>query len=116
MRAHRGSIAWNAFRGCWVSVFTEVGGQHSHLGEIWYAEAPSPTGPWGPAIQVASHPGYSFYNPLLHPGFSDEGSPVLVFEGTFTKMFSGTQAAVPRHDYNQVLYRLDLDEPPFTTP
>jgi hypothetical protein len=26
-------------------------------------------------------------------------------------MFSGNKRPVPRYDYNQILYRLDLDEP-----
>ena len=93
-----------------MTIFTQLHGQKSYLGEIWYAEADSPLGPWGPAIQVASHPNYSFYNPLLHPELTPPESPVLLFEGTYTEKFANRPTPTPRHDYNQVLYRLDLDE------
>ena len=42
---------------------------------------------------------------------SDAASPTLIFEGTFTREFADRPPAVPRYDYNQVMYRLDLDEP-----
>lgn len=108
---HRGSMAWNALRKKWVSVFTQLHGKASALGEIWYAEADQPTGPWGPAVKVVTHEQYTFYNPRLHPEFTPEDSPILLFEATYTKQFSKTSAATPRHDYNQILYRLDLDDP-----
>ncbi len=111
---HRGSIAWNAYRDKWVTIFTEQGGEASYLGEIWYAESDSPNGPWQDAIHVVTHDGYSFYNPLIHPGWTPGGSPILLFEGTYTKTFSRSATATPRYDYNQILYRLDLDQPPFT--
>ncbi len=38
-------------------------------------------------------------------------SPVLIFEGTFTREFADRPPAVPRYDYNQIMHRLDLDEP-----
>jgi len=106
---HRGSIAWNDFRKKWVTVFTQKFGDTSPLGEIWYAEADTPFGPWKDAIKVVTHDDYTFYNPRIHPGFTPKGSPILLFEATFTKSFSGTEIATPRYDYNQVLYRLDLD-------
>ena len=113
IKPHRGAIAWNAYRNKWVSVFTQLGGKSSYLGELWYAESDAPTGPWRNAVQIVTHDGYTFYNPQLHPGFTDEDSPILLFEATYTKEFSGTQSPTPRHDYNQVLYRIDLDEPSF---
>jgi hypothetical protein len=107
---HRGSIAWNSYRKKWVAVFTQLYGRPSAFGEIWYAEADRPTGPWGPAIKVVTHTNYTFYNPRLHPEFTSADSPILLFEATFTRQFSGNPAATPRHDYNQILYRLDLDD------
>ena len=86
-------------------------GKSSALGEIWYAEAGRPTGPWGPAVKVVSHANYTFYNPRLHPEFTPADSPILLFEGTYTRQFAKNPAATPRHDYNQILYRLDLDDP-----
>lgn len=111
IKPHRGSIAFNAFREKWVTVFTQHGGDPSHLGEIWYAEAPSPFGPWGDAVKVVTHDNYTFYNPRLHPELTAAGSTVLLFEGTYTKTFSGAAEPTPRYEYNQVLYRLDLDAP-----
>ncbi len=106
-----GSIAWNTYRKRWVSVFMQVFGKPSAFGEIWYAEADSPYGPWGPAVKVLSHKNYSFYNPQLHPEFMPAGSPILLFEGTHSKTFANHPEPTPRYDYNQILYRLDLDDP-----
>lgn len=111
VKPHSGSIAWNAFRQRWVTVFMQQFGKPSTFGEIWYAEAISPYGPWGPAVKVLSHKNYTFYNPRLHPEFTPEGSPVLLFEGTYTQTFADHPEPTPRYDYNQVLYRLDLDDP-----
>src|SRR5690606_16933566 len=80
---HTGSIAWNAYRQRWVTVFMQKFGKPSAFGELWYAEADSPTGPWGPAVKVVTHENYTFYNPRLHPEFTDGDSPVLLFEGTY---------------------------------
>lgn len=110
VKPHRGAIAWNEFRGKWVAVFTQLYGETSALGEIWYAEADAPTGEWTNAVQVVTHDKYSFYNPQLHPEFTPADSPILLFEATYTRTFSKNSEPTPRHDYNQVLYRLDLDE------
>jgi hypothetical protein len=106
-----GSIAWNNFRKRWVTVFQEVFGKPSFAGELWYAEADAPTGPWGPAVKILSHRNYTFYNPLLHPEFTPAGSPILLFEGTYTAAFANNPHPTPRYDYNQIMYRLDLDDP-----
>ncbi len=108
---HTGSIAWNAHRRSWVTVFMEQFGKPSPFGELWYAEADAPTGPWGTAVKVVTHDNYTFYNPRLHPEFSPDDSPLLYFEGTYTKEFAQHAAPTPRYDYNQILYRLDLDDP-----
>ncbi|MEQ8848295.1 hypothetical protein [Botrimarina sp.] len=107
---HRGSIAFNAYRGKWITVFCEQGGEPSYLGELWYAEADSPVGPWGDAQKVVTHDNYTFYNPRLHPELVDHGSPIVLFEATYTAAFAAGAEPTPRHDYNQILYRLDLDE------
>lgn len=110
VKPHSGSIAWSPWRKRWVAVFMEKFGKPSAFGELWYAEAGSPLGPWGTAVKVVSHENYTFYNPRIHPEFTDERSPVLIFEATFTRQFADTPPPVARHDYNQVLYRLDLDD------
>jgi hypothetical protein len=106
-----GSIAWNAFRKRWVTVFVQSFGVPSMLGEVWYAEADSPFGPWGPAVKVLSHKNYTFYNPRLHPEFTPVDSPILLFEGTHSQSFANRPEPTPRFDYNQIMYRLDLDDP-----
>ncbi|MCX7006296.1 MAG: hypothetical protein NTY53_03450 [Kiritimatiellaeota bacterium] len=108
---HTGCIAWNAFRKRWVTVFMEKFGKPSAFGELWYAEADAPTGPWGAAIKILTHENYTFYNPRLHPEFTAPDSPVLLFEGTYTAEFADHAAPTPRYNYNQILYRLDLDDP-----
>jgi hypothetical protein len=110
VKPHSGSIAWNSFRKRWVTVFMEVSGKPSRFGELWYAEADSPMGPWGKAVKVLSHENYTFYNPRLHPEFTPTNSPILIFEGTYTDQFADRPRTTPRYDYNQMLYRLDLDD------
>jgi len=111
VKPHSGSIAWNPWRHHWVTVFMENFGKPSAFGELWYAEAGSPMGPWGPAVKVLSHENYTFYNPRIHPEFTPQGSPLLFFEGTYTMQFADKPPPTPRYDYNQILYRLDLDDP-----
>jgi hypothetical protein len=111
VKPHSGSIAWNPWRRRWVTVFMQTFGQPSAFGELWYAEADQPTGPWGKAVKVLSHANYTFYNPRIHPEFTPADSPILIFEGTYTATFSDNKQPTPRYDYNQVMYRLDLDDP-----
>ncbi len=111
VKPHTGSIAWNPWRKRWVTVFMQAFGKPSALGELWYAEADAPTGPWGAAVKVLTHDNYTFYNPRLHPEFTPAESPILLFEGTYTQEFANHAVPTPRYDYNQILYRLDLDDP-----
>lgn len=108
--AHRGSVFRNAYRDRWVMIATEAGGTSSYLGEVWFAEADTPLGPWAYARKVATHDRYSFYNPRQHPYFSQDGGRTIFFEGTYTYTFSGQANPTPRYDYNQVMYRLDLGD------
>jgi len=107
--AHRGSVRWNAYRDRWVMIFCQQGGT-SFLGEIWYAEADAPEGPWRTAVKVVTHDTYSLYNPVHHAFFDADGGRVIYFEGTYTKTFSAAKAPTPRYDYNQIMYRLDLSD------
>lgn len=111
VKPHTGGIGWHPWRKRWVTVFMENGGKPSHLGELWYAEADQPSGPWGTAVKILSHDNYTFYNPRLHLDFTAAGKPQLYFEGSYTTLFTNNQAPTPRYDYNQILYRLDLDDP-----
>lgn len=110
IRPHRGAICFHDHRDRWISLFTQWGGESSQLGELWFAEADSPMGPWRDAVQVVTHDQYTFYNPQLHPEMAEDGSPFVLFEATYTRTFSKTSDPTPRYDYNQILYRLDLDE------
>ena len=110
IRPHRGSIAWNPFLKRWISVFTQNLGKPSAFGEIWYAEADSPLGPWGPAVKVLSHDNYTFYNPLIQSTLTPDDAPFILFEGTYTAEFSDHAQPTPKYNYNQILYRLDLTD------
>jgi hypothetical protein len=110
VKHHHGAVAWRPFRKKWVSVFTQKGGESSHLGEIYYAEADAPEGPWRTAVKILTHDRYSFYNPKQHPYFSDGEGRYLYFEGTYSTMFSGNSHPTPLYDYNQLMYRLDLSD------
>lgn len=113
---HGGSVAWNPHRRRWVMIAVEGGGSSSFLGEVWYAEADTPVGPWVYARKVVTHDRYSFYNPKQHAMFDKDGGRVIFFEGTYTHTFSGNNDATPRYDYNQVMYRLDLADPLLNLP
>jgi hypothetical protein len=112
---HRGSVYWNEYRARWILIGVESFGT-SPLGEIWYAEAPQPVGPWANARKIVTHDRYSFYNPKQHPMFDKDGGRVIFFEGTYTSMFSGNDVKTPRYDYNQIMYKLDLSEPRLRLP
>jgi len=48
---------------------------------------------------------------VQHSFFDQEGGRIIYFEGTYTASFSGARELTPRYDYNQILYRLRLDDP-----
>ena len=79
-------------------------------GEIWFAEADTPCGPWVYARRVVTHNTYNFYNPTQHSFFDQEGGRLIYFEGTYTSTFSGACEKTPLYDYNQIMYRLALDD------
>lgn len=111
VRPHTGSIAYSLYRRAWVAIFMQFGGKPSAFGELWYAEAPSPFGPWGKAVKVLSHENYTFYNPRVLMECTPEEASFLLFEGTYTAEFADRPFPTPRYDYNQILYRVDLDDP-----
>jgi hypothetical protein len=111
IRLHRSSVFWNDYRNSWVMIGNQFFGE-SLLGEVWFAESPSPEGPWENAVKVVTHhndsENYTFYNPKQHPYFNEEGGRFIYFEGTYANTFSGNPTATPLYDYNQMMYRLDL--------
>jgi hypothetical protein len=62
-------------------------------------------------VKILSHDNYTFYNPRIHPEFAAANAPILIFEGTYATTFAGNPEPTPRYDYNQIMYRLDLDDP-----
>jgi hypothetical protein len=107
IRGHGGTVFYNVHRGKWVMVALQSWGR-SMLGEVWYAEGDTPLGPWTYARRIVTHDRYSFYNVAHHPQF--DRARWIYFEGTYTAAFSGNERPTPRYDYNQVMYRLDLDD------
>ena len=116
VQAHGGTVYWNAHRNRWVMITVESYGSPSVLGEVFYAEADTPLGPWVYARKVVTHDKYSFYNPKHHPMFDKDGGRIIFFEGTYTTTFSGNPDATPRYDYNQIMYQLDLSDPRLALP
>jgi len=105
---HRGSVRWNAFRKRWIMIAGQFGGASSFLGEVYYAEADAPEGPYLRAKKIVTHNKYTFYNPVHHEFLDQRGGRIIYFEGTYAQTFSAAKFPTPRYDYNQILYRLDL--------
>ena len=116
VQAHAASVRWNDYRRRYVMICQELHGSPSLAGEIWYAEADAPEGPWPWARKIVSHRDYTFYNPCQHAFFDSDGGRLIYFEGTYTAEFSGARDRTPRYNYNQVLYRLDLSDPRLKLP
>ncbi|HEY8155681.1 MAG TPA: hypothetical protein VII72_16250 [Myxococcota bacterium] len=113
---HANSTAANPYRARFVRIFTELEGSPSRLGEVWYAEGDTPMGPWRFARKILSHHDYSFYNPFHHVFFDQRGGRTLFFEGTYTAAFTKSAVPTPRYDYNQIMHRLDLEDPRLLLP
>ncbi len=109
---HRGTVNWNAYRQRWILIANEITldkQSPSMLGEVWYAEATSPLGPFSKAVKILTHDKQSFYNPCHHPVFDEADGRVIYFEGTYTNSFTQSPPT-PRYEYNQILYRLDIGD------
>jgi hypothetical protein len=111
------SIMWNGYRGRFSGITQQQYGV-SFLGESWYAEADTPLGPWVFARKVVTHAasGYTFYNPDVIPYFSEAGGRIVFFDATYTKTYSNVKTPTPRYDYNELMVRLDLDDPEMALP
>ena len=110
VNARRGSVAWNEYRRRWVMLIS------AEPGEIWFAEGDTPAGPWVYARRVVAHTDYNFYNPTQHAFLDEDGGRRVYFEGTYTAAFSAARSRTPRYDYNQIMYRLSLDDPRLSLP
>jgi len=104
VEAYLYSVEWNSYRKRWIMLV------EGRVGEIWYAEGDTPLGPWVYSTKVVTHDRYAFYLPVQHAFFAQQNGRLLYFEATYTDFFSDTPVKTPRYDYNQVMYRLALDD------
>lgn len=116
IHSHGGSTFWNPYRRRWVMITAQAFGASSFLGEQWLAEADTPTGPWVYARKIITHDHYTFYNPTQHPFFDGDGGRVIYLEGTYTDTYSSSPEKTPRYNYNQIMYRVALDDPRLSLP
>lgn len=114
--SHGGSVFWNSYRQRWIMITTQAYGSPSFLGEVWFAEADTPVGPWMYAKKIATHDHYTFYNPTQLPFFDQDGGRMIYFQGTYTNTYSGVTDLTPRYNYNQLMYRLNLADPRLSLP
>ncbi len=105
--AHSGSVRYNTYRKKWIMIVLEKFGKSSNVGDVWYAEASTLSGPWENALQIVRHEHMDFYNPVHHLFFDKEN--YIYFEGTYVNTFSGNPEKTPFYNYNQILYRLNLE-------
>jgi len=119
LRKGAGSIAWNPYLSRWTQIVEELMGD-SVVGEIWFATASAPEGPWRAARKVATHAmaknSNDFYNPIQHEDLARDGGRLVYFEGTFVNTFSGNPHSTPYYNYNNLMYRLDLSDPRLRLP
>lgn len=133
---HGGSVYWNEYRQRWVACILQTFGT-SWLGEVWYFEGDTPVGPWVYGDKIITHTifrkakrggrrvdeaearaaeTYGFYNVKHHPEFDKDHGRAIYLEGTYTRQFSGATQSTPRYNYNQMLYKLELDDPRLRLP
>lgn len=104
------SLNWNRFHRRWIAIIWHL------LGDVWYAEADTPTGPWSYARKIISHTTQTFYWPgQIEPLDANDGRRIYVM-GTYTQTFQQNPEKTPRYDYNQLLYGLSLDTPQLALP
>ena len=102
--ASASAAMWSDYRKRWILLA-------ERSGDVFYSEAERPEGPWIKAVRVVSHNVYNFYNVVMHPFFTPDGGRVIYFEGTYTDTFTDAKNITPRYNYNQIMYRLRLDDP-----
>lgn len=116
--ANTAGIAWNPYLKLWVNIFQQRGGETA-AGEIWFSTAQAPEGPWTACRKVATHHmdrdglnnnSNDLYNPVQHFELMREGGRYIYFSGTLVNTFSGNQFPAPYYNYNNIMYRLDLND------
>jgi len=97
-------VVWNEYRRRWILLSEDTG-------DVYYAEAQHPEGPYSQAVRIIHHDSYNFYNVATHAFFNQDNGRTIYLEGTYTDAFSAAKEKTPRYNYNQILYRLRLDDP-----
>lgn len=110
IHASAGTIYWNNYVKRWVMI------AQGSVGEVYYFEGDTPTGPWVYGRKIITHEKYNFYNVGQHPYFDQENGKIIYIEGTYTNFVSGNPVNTPRYDYNQIMYRLILDDKKLALP
>jgi hypothetical protein len=103
-------VHWSEYRKRWIAILQK------NVGEVWYSEADTPTGPWVYATRIAVHGEHRYYAPVEHPFFDQQGGRIIYFEGTYTDTSSGATVTTSRYNFNQLMYRLALDDPRLSLP
>lgn len=109
------AVSWNGHRGRFSKIIQQKYGSPSGFGEVWYSESDTPVGPWGYARKIVTHDNYTFYNVISHPYLSPDNGRTMYFEGTYTT-FLTSATPTTRYNYNQEMYRLDVDDPRLVLP
>ena len=104
------SLAWNKFRQRWIATISAA------LGEVWYAEADTPEGPWSYARRIIIHTHSTYYWPGQIWPLDTQGGRRIYIMGTYTQTFNRNPEKTPRYEYNQLLYGLSLDAPGLAMP
>jgi hypothetical protein len=105
-----GTVYWSRYRNRWIAILQRPGNA------VYFAEADTPVGPWVYAKKIVEFERYTFYWPAQHPYFDQRDGRTIYFEGTYTAAFSSAPFQTPRYDYNQLLYRLNLEDPRLDLP
>ena len=87
VRAHRGTVNWNAYRNKWIAIFVEQGGTFASWRSVVCRSRCRRRDRGRSAVKIVTHDKYSFYNPKQHPYFDQEGGRIIYFEGTYTHTF-----------------------------
>lgn len=104
------SLTWNKFRRRWIAILWRFSG------EVWYAEADTPEGPWSYARKIITHTRSTFYWPGQIGPLDTRGGRRIYIMGTYTQTFNKNPEKTPRYEYNQLLYGLSLDSPGVAMP
>lgn len=109
-----GTVLWNEYRQKWVLVATQIYGA-SRFGEVWYAEADSPLGPWVYASRIVTHhqtqtlynQEFSFGGTNQHSYFAQNQGETIFFSGLYANVGTNSRAT-SRYDHNILMYALNL--------